>query len=90
MKTKLICDECQNAEICKYRDECKQISAAVANLKTHKELDNGGYGICNVPDVPYIDVVVNCRYFRGALVNVAKQLDYLNAIPCVSTPEASL
>lgn len=66
MNDKILCDECAHAEICKYREEYKKVYAAVANLKTGEVLSNDAHGFRNVSDIPYIDVIVDCKHLKRA------------------------
>lgn len=64
MTGKLICDECQNREICKYCEEYEQVHTAVTSATIHRTLDDGRHSIRNVSDVPWIEVIVDCKYLR--------------------------
>lgn len=76
MNDKILCDKCVNTEICKYREKYKQIRAAVANLTICEETAEGAHSIRKAPvipyvdrkvsDIPYIDVIVDCKHFRRA------------------------
>ena len=64
MTDKILCNECQNAEICKYREEYGQVHADMTRAQMYKTLDDGRHSIRNVSDVPYVEVIVDCKYFR--------------------------
>ena len=66
MTDKILCDECAHAEICKYREEYKKVYASVANLEIGEALHNGAHSIRKVSDIPYIDVIVDCKHLRRA------------------------
>ncbi len=66
MIDKILCDECTHAEICKYRAEYKKVYASVANLKISEALSNDAHSVRNVSDIPYIDVIVDCKHLRRA------------------------
>lgn len=79
MNDKILCDECAHAEICKYREEYKKVYAAVANLKIGEALSNDAHSIRNVSDIPYIDVIVDCKHLRRSLN--AAQRTAVTALP---------
>ena len=80
MIDKFLCDECAHAEICKYREEYKQVSAAVENLTTNKTLSNGAHGFCKVSDIPYIDIIVDCKHLRRAPNATVKTTNISNGV----------
>lgn len=65
MTDKLICDECQNYEICKYREEYEQVHTAVTSAVIHRSLDDGRHSIRNVSDIPWVEIRVACKYYRS-------------------------
>lgn len=80
MIDKIICDECAHAEICKYREEYKRVSAAVENLTIKKALSNGAQDIRKVSDIPYIDVILDCKYLRRAPNATVKTTNISNGV----------
>ena len=86
------CDKCANTEICKYREEYKRISAAVANLTICEEIAEGAHSIRKVSDIPYINVIVECKHFRRAFTvrayNIDCPIDTPDGVKCTSTAEA--
>ena len=74
------CDKCANTEICKYREEYKRISAAVANLTICEEIAEGAHSIRKVSDIPYIDVILDCKYLRRAPNATVKTTNISNGV----------
>lgn len=61
----LLCEKCQNKDICKYREEYEQVHTAVTSTSIHRSLDDGRRSIRNVVDVPWVVIRVECKYYRG-------------------------
>lgn len=80
MIDKKLCDECAHAEICKYCEEYKQVSAAVENLTIGEALSNGAHSICKVSDIPYINVIVDCKHLRRAPNAMVKTANISNGV----------
>ncbi len=80
MNDKILCDECTHAVICKYREEYKKVYAAVANLKIGEALSNDAHSVRNVSDIPYIDVIVDCKHLRRSPNTGVKMANISNGV----------
>ena len=68
---KILCDDCQNTELCKYREKYKQVYNAVTDVSIHGTIDGERHSIQKVADIPWVSVEIRCKYYKS--FNVAQQ-----------------